>query len=782
MLSANFVLAGQIGELRTEMAEIKGGDITLTGIYHSGYVSNGNEAGTGIGYWASLSGWSSYIFNVTELAGQSIKVTGAYRAQSYRYIFCRDKDSLPASEDKYNEDPTKWTDNIISVNTGHGSSGNNKYTNTSLKVPSIPDDAEHIYLILAQYSDYKASASYTKESAYQEKLTFDTAPTEGSENPVTSGGVKEALTPIEGNVEALQERLVDYDGSLEPILTKNSALVCNGSSNEPSYWGYGSESVVSHIYDVTQKVGESINIEAYRRANGRPYCFVSDYLSITTSKPTTEEWSEIYIAGTRSNPNTTSNEMVSYARSIPSPKVDGGSVYLIVSGSNAKQIAPKAIIPSDAKIAIPKKTSQLENDAGFVTRSEVETTIFEKEWQQTEKDRIMGYLQKYLGKESFIVGFNTDQHIRQSSRATYTEPALRGLKVLKSMSTDVPFSLICLGGDAAGYSTETTQEKVDADVLEVIEAVDSHHCPVVFITGNHDAGQNLNNSTYGDADGYSMFNTAIKRNVVRRQLDGFNNRSTNCWFDDKANKIRFVFTDCFARANGPTGNNLHVHSAMRANWEDALADEKLYNDGGWGVVIFSHCAMSTDFMTSGINNSQWDDYIKPKIDNGLNILACINGHSHLDSQKALDNVLQICSQQAGIQESNTSFDGIAYTHTDNTVKETSFDVFVFDIAAKSIHAFKYGAGMDREFYYGHDNPRIKLCKLSGVVTTNGGVAAVGTIKATHHNTEYTCTLDSEGRYSFSFLCPERTWTLSIGDYSEDYDAVEGEFVKDVVLA
>lgn len=66
--------------------------------------------------------------------------------------------------------------------------GVDKYSNLSYSVPTklseLADDSTHRLLTDAEKTLY---------SGKQDKLTFDTAPTSGSANPVTSGGVKEAL-------------------------------------------------------------------------------------------------------------------------------------------------------------------------------------------------------------------------------------------------------------------------------------------------------------------------------------------------------------------------------------------------------------------------------------------------------------------------------------------------------------------------------------------------------------------------------------------------------------
>lgn len=43
----------------------------------------------------------------------------------------------------------------------------------------------------------------------QDKLTFDTTPTEGSTNPVTSGGVAKCMTQVVGDIDTVLGNLLD---------------------------------------------------------------------------------------------------------------------------------------------------------------------------------------------------------------------------------------------------------------------------------------------------------------------------------------------------------------------------------------------------------------------------------------------------------------------------------------------------------------------------------------------------------------------------------------------
>ena len=356
------------------------------------------------------------------------------------------------------------------------------------------------------------------------------------------------------------------------------------------------------------------------------------------------------------------------------------------------------------------------------------------------------------------------------------------------MAAEVPFSLICLGGDAAGYGSETTQARVDADVMDVINAVDTDKCPVVCMTGNHDAGQNVG---WSNVDGINMYNTSLKRNVVRRQLDGFRYRSTNCYIDDAAQQIRYIFLDPWARAEGMSSGDGKKIRVMSSLLTEALADDKLVdNEQHWGVIIFSHNVIpagvsGNSYDAISASTDIWTNIIKPRMTAGVKILACFNGHGHRDTQGVLDGINFIQTQNAQSREvsDTNSFDGKKHTKTVGTEKETSFDVFVIDQTDSKIYAYRYGAGPDRVFHFGQ-TAGISLCVLTGTVTVDG-VVATGTITASYHNVVYSATLDENGGYAFNFLCPECDWELTFAldeeEYTYTYAAVEGEQTYDIEI-
>lgn len=574
----------------------------------------------------------------------------------------------------------------------------------------------------------------------------------------------------------LIEELNNKIEGVPALIEKRRGYYLYGLKNSTEAYFKANSIFTVYIYDVTDLVGGSFFIRYSYFNNLTEYKIVSDYSIIGTSST---DISSVLLASGENHSTPSSHDYNCHTVEVDLKKAQIvsqatiGRVYALVTLHNNFEQLP------------------LYSTKGLGTRiAEIEKYPLYP-WVAREKQRIVDLLKRKLNHEIAIIGFNTDQHIRQKYKGTYTDPVIRGLRALRDMAEEIPFNLICLGGDAAGYTSETTQEKVDADVLEVINAVDTDKCPVIYITGNHDAGQNINSSTFGDTDGFSIFNTALKRNVVRREVDDFNNRSTNCWFDDNALKIRFIFMDAWARANGPKPNNYKTYTALMTILQSALEDTKLTDGSGWSVIIFSHStfAPNTVKFDSDIEKNNSDplksdcwNLVMQKINQGMKVIACFNGQGHTTRQSKRDGVLFIQTQQAGNVGTNQTypcFDGIRYTPITGSATETAFDVFLIDKTDKKIYAYRYGFGMDRLFYY-EDNPRIALCHLSGTITIDGEVAT-GSITAKHHNTIYSSELDGNGHYNFPYLCPECDWELSFGNYTELYQAVEGEITKNINL-
>lgn len=380
-----------------------------------------------------------------------------------------------------------------------------------------------------------------------------------------------------------------------------------------------------------------------------------------------------------------------------------------------------------------------------------------EEWVK-EEISLLVYKLRALSKNKLLVfAFNTDQHFSQSASANDSNKAImRGLKSIPAIARDFPLDLVVLGGDEAGYdgNADNTLQGIADDVAEVIKAGFTDLCPVVAMSGNHDAFQNAGAE---NSDGYEEFNWKTRGNVARKELDWSGIRSTNCWYDDNIQRVRFVFLDYYS---------VNQSTELADCIDSALGDNKLKNSD-WQVLIFSHNVISAagTNVTAPMPASVWTQ-ISGYISSGVNIVACINGHAHNITQGVKDGVLMIGVNQAlpvtnpSSPAIDPSFDGNTYTNVLGTAKETAYQIFAFDRTNNKLYAFQYGAGTDRVFNTTPGSRGIELDVLSGVVSSSQTIAG-GTIKATNHNTEYSVTLDATGAYSFPYLCPGLAWQIDV---------------------
>ena len=282
-----------------------------------------------------------------------------------------------------------------------------------------------------------------------------------------------------------------------------------------------------------------------------------------------------------------------------------------------------------------------------------------------------------------VFGFSTDQHIYYD----YEQQAVnRGHDVLTAVSKKYPIDFICLGGDACHEGNhDNSLVTLLKECIDVQEHLSDAWCPIVPITGNHDAFQNNANMTGG-----MLFNAHFKRIANSGFIDGWDNLHTNGYWDSAAHKIRFVFFDSSLREGegyDDTARRSWLQSALSSTPED------------YGIIVFSHHPLS-GYLTDShwYNKLQYHNLLKNY--GGDKIICCISGHEHIDvSEVDKNNNLFIGTTMAkyGIDD-----DGVQRVL--NTEGETAVDIFAVDTTNKRIYSFRYGYGNNRVFDYDRESP------------------------------------------------------------------------------
>ena len=163
------------------------------------------------GYWYSSSNWNSAIYDVTPYAGGSVTVGISTRNNIKQYQIVKNYKTITDSSDA-----SYSTDNLLKAGSNtSGTSANFTETTISLSDTNIVSQASvgRVYLIVCVHSSYTPTSLVLQESIAdklakkQDNLTFDSVPTNGSNNPVTSGGIFSAIK----NVDDKTKVTVEYD-------------------------------------------------------------------------------------------------------------------------------------------------------------------------------------------------------------------------------------------------------------------------------------------------------------------------------------------------------------------------------------------------------------------------------------------------------------------------------------------------------------------------------------------------------------------------------------------
>lgn len=301
---------------------------------------------------------------------------------------------------------------------------------------------------------------------------------------------------------------------------------------------------------------------------------------------------------------------------------------------------------------------------------------FLPDYAEAGAKRIIGQLKAKSPDGNLLVfGFNTDQHISypRDAMPINVTPVLTGLAALKKITQGYPMDFICLGGDGV-VASETDIAHILDSCVTIQTPLQGASCPIVPLTGNHDAAQNNANIT-----GAMLFNAHFKRVANSGFLDGWDNTHTNGYWESKSHKCRVIFLDDTLRTDYTAADRSAALTAMLADVPD-----------DYRIIIFSHHPISSALKNDGwFNPLGLQSIIQPY---ASQIICCISGHGHMDESETSDGILYIGTTMAAYgtdQEGNS--------RTLNTENETAYDVFCID-ESNNIHAFRYGYGEDRSWF------------------------------------------------------------------------------------
>lgn len=328
------------------------------------------------------------------------------------------------------------------------------------------------------------------------------------------------------------------------------------------------------------------------------------------------------------------------------------------------------------------------HDAGEIPGGDITSDY--PDYAKTEMESVASAIDGYIGTldNPIIIGFNTDQHLIVNPSTTQqrniTNEVSYGLRTLRDLTKRLPFNFVVLGGDTHGNSGGLIQNMQDSAIY-VYNQMDGADCPVAFLVGNHEGGQDNSDITRGQV--YKSHMTKALANKVITSVD-----YTSGYYDDSVLKVRYIFLDSYARAGIYTTYN--VNTVLNTMLSSIPA--------GYKAIIFSHHPLDEN-LPQAADRKGWNNPVachatlqthKDKI------IACFCGHIHNNLYvENLDGITFIATTCAGWYELN---DGS--TRTAGVATATAYDVFVIDQVNETIHAIRYGNGEDRTISYAHSEP------------------------------------------------------------------------------
>ena len=327
-------------------------------------------------------------------------------------------------------------------------------------------------------------------------------------------------------------------------------------------------------------------------------------------------------------------------------------------------------------------------------------------------------------------------------------------KVLAYALPDLDFCCY-LGDYTAGSSTTTLAEgrqhirEINADIDEAFEGI-----PQLRTLGNHDSLQysaSQNGSVLSAAELYGLVGAYNTGATMGSTTEGY------CYRDFETKKLRVI---CL---NTAEATQKEYVSDTQKLWF-ALALMEVGAKTGWNVLILSHhpldwggvCILSNivkayvDGGNIAVGNGKTVSFSG---NNNATILAAIHGHVHCFKAAKLNSIANNAGTEYGVyrvatpnmcfarnneygQNSSAEYYGIefgestTYNKTAGTAQDTAFVVNVVNPSEQKIYSYCYGAGYDREIFWGTVTvpvTGVSLNASSGELEVGGSVTLVAAV-------------------------------------------------------
>lgn len=219
--------------------------------------------------------------------------------------------------------------------------------------------------------------------------------------------------------------------------------------------------------------------------------------------------------------------------------------------------------------------------------------------------------------------------------------------------------------------------------------------PFMYVQGNHETfyGDLTKDEIFGAA---SVFNKYIE---IHRKTDD-ETSSLYFYFDNDNAKIRCFCLDSCIPSNG--------YSDKEVEWIKESIESL---PSGYGVVMFCHIPFIREALWKNHANVPNDsvilEYLKGKVDAGLNLIAVIHGHMHWDNVVYSNDLkcpfISVASDKFdGLNKDEVPEGSIPYVpnRSANTFEQYLADSFNIDKDSDKVIVIRFGAGKDRYIHRG----------------------------------------------------------------------------------
>lgn len=329
------------------------------------------------------------------------------------------------------------------------------------------------------------------------------------------------------------------------------------------------------------------------------------------------------------------------------------------------------------------------------------------EYVVTEAMEVLDKVVAAQGNRTFTLGAITDMHYGSSD---YIDGVIHATQGLKHIADRIKLDAIAVLGDYTDEHQMDTETAV-TDMEEMNALLDPlRHNVNLRLKGNHDHRPGAAAQTY-------RYITAYSDDVV------WGSRIGGYYFRDFAEyKLRIICLNTTETAR----DNLAV-SYEQVNFFIRSLDLSSKADAAeWGILLLSHHPL--DFTVSDgkyrfgpvinayQNGTSWTDGTVACDYTGKNaapIICNIHGHLHnlltaklyvgVPGSSAQTNVYRLCTPASRVDYVNHYSapwqESQWYGKTENTAEDTSFCIYCIDLDARTVKAFCYGAGYDRNVAY-----------------------------------------------------------------------------------